>query len=272
MPGHDRYRRWEFQIQPGETAEEMTRSDRVWSLLDPWLTPDDAELIRSVVYRFHATVAEQMRVGRIFIAGDAAHQMPPFLGQGLCSGIRDVANLAWKLDLVAAGTCGEALLDTYEQERLPHAAGVVAHAVDTGKLIDQLAGRTDDSIGLDAAYGGQRPFPTLVDGVLVGDHPFVGRQLPAPSIDGHRLDDRLGPGFALIVVDPDVAAGVSDRWSSVGGAVVEVPDGVLGDLLEPSGAIVARPDRYIAAICPDRQALAAATDSLLASMAVAPGA
>ncbi len=271
VPGHDRYRRWEFQMQPGETADEMTRSDRVWSLLDPWLTPSDAVLIRSVVYRFHATVAERMRVGRIFIAGDAAHQMPPFLGQGLCSGVRDVANLAWKLELVATGTGGETLLDTYESERLPHAAGVVAHAVDTGKLIDQLAGRSDDSIGLDAAYGGQRPFPTLHDGVLIGDHPFVGRQLPAPTVGGHRLDDLLGSGFAVVVVDPEVAAGVSERWSTIGGIVVEVPEGILGDLLVRSGAIIARPDRYIAAICSDRESLHDATDSLFASMAVDPG-
>ncbi len=217
--GHGEYRRWEFQLQPGETREEMVEPSRVWELLEPWLTADDAELIRAVVYRFHATVADSMRSGRIFLAGDAAHQMPPFLGQGLCSGIRDAANLAWKLRLVDDGLADDALLDTYGEERLPHAAGVVAHAVDTGRLIDELSGREPATTGLDAAYGGSRPFPILQHGMLYGDHPAVGRQLPQPTVDGHRLDELLGRDFAIVVDDRAVLAEagpsgpVSPRWS-----------------------------------------------------------
>ncbi len=174
----------------------MVEPTRVWELLEGWLTPDDADLVRAVVYRFHATVADAMRVGRVFLAGDAAHQMPPFLGQGLCSGIRDAANLAWKLRLVDDGLAGDALLDTYGDERLPHAAGVVEHAVDTGRLIDELSGRAPQQTGLDAAYGGSRPFPILRHGMLFGDHPSVGRQLPQPTVDGQPLDELLGTGFA----------------------------------------------------------------------------
>ena len=88
---------------PGETAKEMERPQRVWELLSPWITPEDAEVVRAVVYSFHSLAARRWRDRRIFIAGDAAHQMPPFLGQGMCSGIRDVANLAWKLQLVVKG-------------------------------------------------------------------------------------------------------------------------------------------------------------------------
>jgi 3-(3-hydroxy-phenyl)propionate hydroxylase len=198
----------------------MVEPGRVWALLGRWITPDDAELVRAVVYRFHATVAERMRDHRIFLAGDAAHQMPPFLGQGLCSGIRDAANLAWKLELVAAGAAGDQLLDSYGDERLPHAAGVVAHAVDTGKLIDQLSGREPQNTSLDAAYGGGRPFPHLEHGLIHGDHPMVGHQLPQPLVDGVLLDELLGTGFAVLVDDASMAARAADLWAAAAEVVL----------------------------------------------------
>ena len=267
--GHADYRRWEFQVQPGERHDEMLAPERLWELLDGWLTPDDARIVRAVVYRFHATVAERMRVGRIFLAGDAAHQMPPFLGQGLCSGLRDGANLAWKLDLVERGLAGDDLLDTYGEERLPHAAGVVAHAVDTGRLIDQLAGRESHGVDLGAAYGGDRPFPHLEHGVLHGDHPMVGRQSPQPTIDGVPLDDLVGNGFGIVVTDPALAEVAATRWGDLA-TVVDVSDGVAGpmaDVLPPSGAVIVRPDRYVAAVAAGIDEFTAASDALLAHLA-----
>jgi 3-(3-hydroxy-phenyl)propionate hydroxylase len=263
--GHADYRRWEFQLQPGETREEMVEPTRVWELLEPWLTPDDAHLVRAVVYRFHAMVADAMRVGRIFIAGDAAHQMPPFLGQGLCSGIRDAANLAWKLRLVDDGVAADRLLDTYGDERLPHAAGVVEHAVDTGRLIDELSGRAPQQTGLDAAYGGSRPFPILRHGMLFGDHPSVGRQLPQPTIDGQPLDELLGTGFAIVVDDTSVLADLDERWGELA-RIVELPAGSLPITLPPGGAVIVRPDRYVAAVAHDATELAAAGTALLAHL------
>jgi 3-(3-hydroxy-phenyl)propionate hydroxylase len=268
VPGHADYRRWEFQLQPGESREDMTSERRVWELLEPWIGPDDAEVVRAVVYRFHATVAAAMRSGPIFLAGDAAHQMPPFLGQGLCSGIRDAANLAWKLRLVADGTARDGLLDTYGAERLPHAAGVVAHAVDTGKLIDELSGRAPASIGLDAAYGGGRPFPTLEHGIRVGDHPAVGRQLPQPEIDGQRLDELLGPGFAIVADEAHPAPIAADRLLGGLARAVTVPTGALPLVLAPGAAAVVRPDRYVAAIASGPTELAAACDTLLDRLCV----
>jgi len=260
--GHADYRRWEFQLQEGETRDEMVRDDRVWELLQPWLTPDDADLIRAVVYRFHATVANAMRVGRVFLAGDAAHQMPPFLGQGLCSGIRDAANLAWKLRLVVDGQAGEWLLDTYGEERLAHAAGVVAHAVDTGRLIDELSGRAPGQTSLDAGYGGGRRFPILDRGMVFGDHPSVGRQLPQPTIDGARLDDELGDAFAIVVDDAATAAGVTETWGALATLVV-VPPGTMPMALPTGGAVVVRPDRYVAAVAHDAEELATVSHDLL---------
>ena len=265
--GHGDYRRWEFQLQPGESREEMAAEQQVWALLRPWLTRDDAELVRAVVYRFHATVADSMRAGGVFLAGDAAHQMPPFLGQGLCSGVRDAANLAWKLRLVADGIAEDALLDTYGAERLPHAAGVVAHAVDTGRLIDELSGRADATTGLDAAYGGGRPFPSLEHGIRVGDHPAVGRQLPQPTIDGRPLDDMLGDGFAIVTDTPATAHAVATDDLA---RVVTVPSKSRPMTFPPGGAAIVRPDRYVAAVAADADDLHTAWSSLLDQLCIVP--
>lgn len=259
VPGHDRYRRWEFQLQEGESRESMTDPGRVWSLLAPWISEDEAELVRAVVYRFHATVAASMRVGRVFLVGDAAHQMPPFLGQGLCTGIRDVANLSWKLQMVEAGLAADALLDTYDAERRPHATAVVAHAADMGRLIDHLAGRADGQDDLTAAYGGQRPFPRLEHGLLVAGHPLVGHRVPDITLDdGRRFDSAVGGGFAVVVPaerrsDPQAIA----RWQSLGAAVVA------GSVPFAEGTVVVRPDRAIAAVSTTDEEFVAHTDELL---------
>lgn len=248
VPGHDAYRRWEFQLQAGESIPEMERPERIWELLAPWVGPDDVELVRAVVYRFHATVASTMREGRVFLAGDAAHQMPPFLGQGLCSGLRDSANLAWKLAAVAAGRAGDALLDTYDAERRPHAAGVVAHAMDAGRLIDQLAGRRDSGVDVESAYGGQRPFPHLEAGFLAGGSDLVGRQLPQPRLpDGSLLDTLLGDGTALILDERcDQLDSVRVAAELLGARIVQLPPET-GERVCEGRVLVVRPDRYVAA-------------------------
>jgi 3-(3-hydroxy-phenyl)propionate hydroxylase len=109
-PGH--HRRFEIMLLPGEDPREMEEPAQVWRLLARWITPDHATLWRAASYRFHALVARQWRRGRVFLAGDAAHQQPPFIGQGMCQGIRDVGNLVWKLDRVLKGQSGAGLLDT----------------------------------------------------------------------------------------------------------------------------------------------------------------
>ncbi len=265
--GHGDYRRWEFQLQEGETGDQMVPDSRVWELLEPWLTTDDAELVRAVVYRFHATVADSMRAARVFLAGDAAHQMPPFLGQGLCSGIRDAANLAWKLRLVDDGIAEDVLLDTYGTERLPHAAGVVAHAVDTGRLIDELSGRTPANTSLDAAYGGGRPFPILEHGIRVGGHGAVGRQLPQPTIGGRPLDDLLGTGFAVITDSESLVDEARSAWGDLASVVV-VPVGTMPIALPPGGAVIVRPDRYVAAVAHDAAELAASSEALFHQLGI----
>lgn len=133
-----RHRRWEFMLRPDELAADFEDPDRVWSLLEPWYRPADGPLTRSTVYEFRSMLANQMRKGHVLLVGDAAHLTPPFLGQGLCSGLRDAANVAWKLDLVLRGLTPERLLDTVDAERQPQNEAVIRLAIELGKVLCQL--------------------------------------------------------------------------------------------------------------------------------------
>ena len=243
VPGHGTRRRWEFQLLPGETHDEMGSHERVAELLTRWGTPAELQIDRVAVYRFHATVAERFRAGSVFIAGDSAHQMPPFNGQGMCSGMRDADNLAWKLAAVAAERADETLLDTYDLERRPHARGQVEHSADAGRLINAIA--RGGEAALESGYGGGRSFPHLEAGCVTGDHPRVGHPFPQPIVDGVGFDHLLGDGWAAVTTadtEPDLPAGVR--------RVVADPAHFPG-LVEPGVAVLVRPDRYVAAVTDD---------------------
>jgi 3-(3-hydroxy-phenyl)propionate hydroxylase len=127
--------RMDFLLQENERTEVIEKEDVVEKLLAPYVDPKKIQLQRASVYTFQAKVAERWRDGRVFLLGDAAHVMPPFAGQGMCSGIRDAMNLAWKLALVARGAASEALLDTYERERHPHAVDMIKTTITMGRVL-----------------------------------------------------------------------------------------------------------------------------------------
>lgn len=138
VPAADNHRRWEFMLVKRETRTEMEEPDKVRSLLSQWLDPDKVEIVRAVVYTFHALLAEQWRdaqEGRLLLVGDAVHQMPPFMGQGMCSGIRDAQNVCWKLSLVLHGKADPSLLDTYQQELRPLVKAIILGAIRRGRFI-----------------------------------------------------------------------------------------------------------------------------------------
>ncbi|GHH02440.1 bifunctional 3-(3-hydroxy-phenyl)propionate/3-hydroxycinnamic acid hydroxylase [Comamonas sp. JC664] len=126
--------RWEFMLMPGETREQLENRDTIHQLIAPYVDPQRVRIERAQVYTFHCLNAARWRDGNVFLLGDAAHTMPPFMGQGLVSGMRDAANLAWKLQRVLNGQSPDSLLDTYEQERRPHVEAVQKLCIRVGHL------------------------------------------------------------------------------------------------------------------------------------------
>jgi len=132
-------RRFEFMRRGDVTVDELGRSETAWRLMEPWgVTPENARLERHAVYTFRGRWADEWRCGRAFLVGDAAHLMPPFLGQGLCSGLRDASALSWRLAMVASGLAGDSVLDTYGPERMAHVREIIDGAVTIGQVVCEL--------------------------------------------------------------------------------------------------------------------------------------
>ncbi len=197
-------RRWGFMIKPGEDAAEFAKPDKTWELLSRWMKPSDGELVRHAVYRFRSMLVQGWRDRRLLIAGDAAHLMPPFLGQGMCSGLRNSWNLAWKLDRVLKGSSSDSLLDAYEAERAPNVDAYIRLSMEVGKIVcapDAEAAKVRDA----AFFAGELPppldFPGLSDGVIAKAD-GAGLLTPQDELETpqglRRLDDIIGRNFALI--------------------------------------------------------------------------
>jgi flavoprotein hydroxylase len=234
-------RRFEFMRLPHETLDELNRPDTAWRLLAPWgLHPGNAKLERHAVYTFRARWADRWRSGRTLLAGDAAHQMPPFAGQGMCAGLRDAANLAWKLDLVLRGLAGEALLDSYPSERAPHVQTMIQLSVALGRVIcvaDPAEAEARDRRMIAEAAAQAAPIapalPPLGPGCFAPGSPAAG-QLFVQDLVRHRgvsglFDDVVGRGFALVSPAGDPAAALdaeSAAWlASLGGLTAHVAPG-----------------------------------------------
>lgn len=261
MPMAPLRRRWEFMLKPGETPEEMLDDARIAALLTPWVKPGQAQLVRKAVYRFHGVVATQWRNRSVLLAGDAAHQMPPFMGQGMCSGIRDANNLAWKLIAVLRGQATARLLDTYQIEREPHVRHIIEAAIAMGRVVcvqdEQAAAMRDQGMkAARAAKGGANDplpgLPGIADGVLMKS-PRAGETFPqamractSTGLCG-RFDDLVGDGFWLITRDDaEMPTHPNIRPIKLGHDIAD-ETGRLDAWLESTGApaVLIRPDRYV---------------------------
>jgi 3-(3-hydroxy-phenyl)propionate hydroxylase len=288
VPGRGNHRRWEFMLLPGEDDQAMMRPEAVEALIAPWVAGRTYRLVRAATYRFHGLVAERWQVGRVFLAGDAAHQTPPFFGQGMCHGLRDVSNLAWKLALVLDGRAEPSLLDTYEPERDPHVRGVIGAAVGAGRYICQLdptlAAQRDAE--LRTAMAAAKPGATAADlipryqtGVVrpEGGERFIQPNLTDQNGQTILLDDLTGGGFVLLSrgAEPllDLTSAQTATWQAVGGRAFSLedlsdPNGALATWLDAKSAhaVLLRPDAYVYGLAQTAADLPALIDHLAADL------
>jgi len=265
----DPYRRWEFRLNPGETAEEMMAEERVHSLLDPWTPRGTYDIRRTAVYTFHAATAASWRQGRILLAGDSAHQTPPFLGQGMNTGMRDILNLAWKLPLVIAGKADDRLLDSYQAERDAHARDLVDWAVSIGRLMEYFAeveqaenvgGTPPEPMDQSSGYGQGRSMPPLRNGAILDQSALerkTGYLFAQPDVKTSeyvvtQLDELLGSGFAIVCRDqlPAFSTASKNILKKLDVRILSTGDLTLAEgqwdkSLHQQGLVIVRPDRYV---------------------------
>ena len=243
LMGQGRHR-WEFMIKPGETAEQVSDDGFIEKLLEPWNVKGAVRVERKAVYTFRARIAEKWRHGRILLAGDAAHQTPPFAGQGMCSGLRDAANLAWKLAAVIKDDARDTLLDTYQPEREPNLRATIDMAIMMGRMVcttSKWSAMLRDVKFSVARVLGKLPnappaYPPISAGVILAGSAAAGSYFPQMiADDGARIDDLLGSGDWLFSrnalqsepIQP-FAAQIESWFDTVG-----------------ADAVLVRPDRYV---------------------------
>lgn len=291
--------RWEFMLLPGETHADMTAIERVWELLAPWqVGPDGFTIVRKTVYTFRSLLADTFRHDRVLLIGDAGHLMPPFMGQGMCSGIRDAANLAWKLDLVLRDAAPDSLLDTYTAERRPHVDQLIRTSMALGQMVciadhDQAAER--DRAILAGEVPPPPPFPWLVAGLIQSDS--ASDQVGHLGVQGRILrdgrvglaDDLLGAGWTLLTSRHATIGELSDDGhgvlATIGAHTAHVSQAVIeGSAVDLDAtyarwfrdldaiAVLVRPDFYIYGVAKTSHELEALLLELGASLRAPAGA
>lgn len=241
LMGEGRHR-WEFMIKPGEDPDDIASDASIAALMAPWKVDGAARFERKAVYTFRARIAARWRAGRVLLAGDAAHQMPPFAGQGMCSGIRDAANLAWKLAAIVNEGASDALLDSYQPEREPNLRGTIGLAIMMGRTVcitDPAAAAERDRQMIAAREAGQEPdgppaYPPLSAGFIFEGSEGAGSYFPQILTDGVKLDDVLGAGTWLIERADD-----DQRLAPFHSALIAWLDAHAAD------AVLVRPDRQV---------------------------
>jgi 3-(3-hydroxy-phenyl)propionate hydroxylase len=291
VPGGPGRRRWEFMVLPTEDKDEIAKEASAWRLLEPWgLTPDNAKLERSAVYRFEARYTEKWRKDRCIIAGDAAHLMPPFAGEGMCAGLRDAVALSWRLLGILDDTLRTDVLDSYESERIEHAKHYIQFSRDLGEIIciddPEKAIERDARMMGDLSARNNEPITgdlvKLGAGIWCEDTATAGELSPQGMVefDGSidRFDQAVGQGWMILAVDTttngllssphiDALKRLGGRLFSVGaeGRDVTTLDVSYTNWMTYADAnyAIIRPDFYVAATAKTPAQLAICFDTLL---------
>ncbi|MTD58421.1 bifunctional 3-(3-hydroxy-phenyl)propionate/3-hydroxycinnamic acid hydroxylase [Amycolatopsis pithecellobii] len=239
--------RFELMLRPDDDSAEFERAAKAYEVIAPWFAPHEYRLLRCDVYEWRSLTADQWRSGRVLLAGDAAHTMPPHLGQGMCSGIRDATNLAWKLGRVVRGESPVSLLDTYQSERRPHVLTYTTLAAQLANKIETLEAPEEEP----PLFQAQTLRPPLGPGVLAATEGVAGTLSQQPRTpDGELLDDVVGYRFALVATPEALAAAsaaTTELCAVLDVRTVEAAPGAVADWLSGLGvaAVLVRPDRYL---------------------------
>ena len=282
IPAHLPYRRWEFLILDDEDKNEMEKRETIQKLIQPWLKPHQYTIIRSAIYQFHAVLAKDFRVNNCFLIGDAAHQSPPFMGEGMMAGYRDAANLSWKL----AQSLNEknplhALLNSYQIERRPHAKFIVENSTAIGKLMEAYANTENpEDVSEELVKKGYGSFviPPLYEGIFYGGkaNPAMGAGslFPQPTLiqDGliiSRKDDLFGEGFSIISKNAiKLNKEEEDFYKKLLTRIVILDEELinqnhwLSSYMEMGNIFIVRPDRYIFGASSDKVSFQDMTNDL----------
>ena len=244
-------RRWEFMLFPGEDSEQMLKPGKVRELLTPHVAdPARLNIIRARVYTHHSRIARRFTVGRVCLAGDAAHLMPPWAGQGLNTGIRDATNVAWKIAAIVTKGADPGILATYDTERRPHAQAMIDLSTMLGRILSPTSRQV--AAARDLAFRSVvwapavktwilqmrfKPMPRYADGLIVpgerGRNSPVGRMFAQPLVENAhgqavRLDDTLGPWFAVLGFGADpgehLTGAQRDYLTRLGASLIKVTD------------------------------------------------
>ena len=256
VPGRRGHLRFEFKKMPSEDSNELEKDENVWKLLKPWINEDNAVLERAQVYSFHACIAETWRKGNVLIAGDAAHQMPPFMGAGMGTGIRDVTNISWKLDLLLKNKVNEGILDTYQRERHSHAKWTIAQTVTIGQVIEGFCAAAEGKEYEPKGPSYDVNFPHIPSGIYSDPADMItGVPIPQPILTKNNkkemLDRIIDETFAVLTLESDL--NLTEKAKTIiellGIKIITVTSNDdseerLKSVFEKYEAVLVRPDRY----------------------------
>ena len=275
-----KHHRFSFMLDSEEAFAKNSEPERVWQRVAKYLKPSEADLVRVATYTFRSLVAHRWHQGRIILAGDAAHQMPPFLGQGMCSGIRDAQNLAFKLELLLSKQADEKILDTYQSEREPHVVAVIQKGIELGRV--QTMRDREKAAARDQKFFANRAEKRAPDKIrmpnigagLLSASPGAGELFPQGNVSGRRFDDVAGYGWFLLGTE-SFANELRDAASPAKTYVLAAPGSdAPGALTDSDGtyvrwfaehdakAVVVRPDFYVYGTAHDGPSLCALLSEL----------
>ncbi len=243
-----RRRRWEFAIKKNHSDKKVLSENYIWHFLKPWLNKSEAIIERKTIYTFESAIARKWRKGRVFIAGDAAHLMPPFMGQGMCAGIRDASNLAWKIANCIRNKFNETLLNTYQSERSLNVKEYIETTMRMGEFVNAVESiQITDNIKSDnkGIKSMQSIKPKLGKGLGNLKDRNRGKTFPQFKLKNNKILDDYFSKKGMIILSSDIKPKTSKNDSILKAKNLSEVSRYLKNI--NSKAILVRPDRFILA-------------------------